>query len=62
MIAVRETSGWAHAEVGVAAIRVLRDDWASQERLRELALAGEPVVIREAALLAVALASSWRRG
>ncbi|MGK3991981.1 HEAT repeat domain-containing protein [Sorangium sp. So ce1024] len=56
MNAVRETSGWAAAEVGVAAIRALRDDWASQERLRELALAGEPVAIREAALLAVALA------
>ncbi|WP_437737374.1 HEAT repeat domain-containing protein [Sorangium sp. So ce1335] len=56
MIAVLETSGWADVAVGVAAIHALRDDWASQDRLRELALAGEPVVIREAALLAVALA------
>ncbi|WP_437599691.1 HEAT repeat domain-containing protein [Sorangium sp. So ce590] len=58
MIAVWETSGWSDAEVGVAAIHALRADWASQERLRELALAGEPVAIREAALLAVALAPS----
>ncbi|KYF68120.1 hypothetical protein BE15_38060 [Sorangium cellulosum] len=58
MIAVWETSGWPDAAVGVAAIHALRDDWASQERLRELALAGEPVAIREAALLAVALAPS----
>ncbi|WP_437626712.1 HEAT repeat domain-containing protein [Sorangium sp. So ce1151] len=58
MIAVWETSGWADAEVGVAAIHALSDDWASQERLRELALVGEPVAIREAALLAVALAPS----
>ncbi|WP_437577309.1 HEAT repeat domain-containing protein [Sorangium sp. So ce887] len=58
MIAVWETSGWSDAEVSVAAIHALRDDWASQERLRELALAGEPVAIREAALLAVALAPS----
>ncbi|WP_437941594.1 HEAT repeat domain-containing protein [Sorangium sp. So ce341] len=58
MIAVWETSGWSDAGVGVAAIHALRDDWASQERLRELALTGEPVAIREAALLAVALAPS----
>ncbi|MGK3971480.1 HEAT repeat domain-containing protein [Sorangium sp. So ce118] len=54
MIAVWETSGWGDAEVGVAAIHALKDDWASQDRLRELALAGEPVALREAALLAVA--------
>lgn len=50
-----EPSGWLTVDVGAAAIAALAGDWASRDRLRELALGGqgEPAAIRRAALLAL---------